>query len=126
MKRQLRRASSALILVAATGTAAHAAELTTSRLYRNGDHGLRCEATNVGKRPLPLVHMALIQNDGTEVNPNDCVDLGPNATCGVASADVGGGAFCRITFKGSARQVRGMISAYDLTNGSVVAIESAR
>jgi hypothetical protein len=67
--------------------------------------------------------MALIQGDASEIDPLGCEDLAPSATCEVSSADVPGGAYCRITFKGRAKAIRAMISAYDLATGQIVAIE---
>lgn len=126
MRRLVCSISCALLLCAAGATSALGAELTTTRIYRADGHGLRCSATNVGKKSLPLVHMALIQGDGSEIDPIDCDDLAPSATCEVVSADVMGGAYCRITFKGSAKAIRAMISAYDLATNQIVAIEPAR
>jgi hypothetical protein len=114
------------LVVAGAAPSAGAAELTTTRIYRNGNHGLRCSATNVSKKAMALVHMALIQGDGAEVGANDCEDLPASQTCETSSADIPGGAYCRITFKGSAKQMRANLSAYDLTTSSVVAIEPAR
>jgi hypothetical protein len=118
--------SGALLLCGAGSTSALGAELTTTRIYRADGHGLRCSATNVGKKSLALVHMALIQGDASEIDPLGCEDLAPSATCEVSSADVPGGAYCRITFKGRAKAIRAMISAYDLATGQIVAIEPAR
>ena len=126
MNRTLMLPLALAVVLAGAAPSAGAAELTTTRIYRNGNHGLRCSATNVSKKAMALVHMALIQGDGTEVGAYDCEDLEANTTCETSSADIGGGAFCRITFKGSAKQMRANLSAYDLTTGSVVAIEPAR
>jgi hypothetical protein len=115
----------ALVLIGAAPSAG-AAELTTTRIYRNGNHGLRCSATNVSKKAMALVHMALVQGDGVEVGANDCEDLPASQTCETSSEDIAGGAYCRITFRGSAKQMRANLSAYDLATGSVVAIEPAR
>jgi hypothetical protein len=98
------------LVLAATSVAAQAAELTTTRLYRNGGQGLRCAATNVGTKTMALVHITLVQTDGTEVGPNDCTELGPNVTCETSSEAVPG-AFCRISFKGSAKQIRAALRA---------------
>jgi hypothetical protein len=126
MVRATRRASIGLIVLAAAALPARAGELTTARVARLGGQGSSCMATNVGKTTFPTVRLALVLNDTTEVGAHECIGIDANRSCSTSSDDLAGGAFCRITVKGSAKKLRANLAVYEIATHEIVAIEPAR
>lgn len=110
----------------ALGGAAHAGTLTTAPLLPDfgANSQVRCEAVNVGPSPVATITIDIINtNNGLVGETNTCTNVAPNEGCGTALLSPFGG-FCRITFTGSAKRIRGSLQTRTGGNVPTSAVEA--
>ena len=106
--------------------AAHAGVLTTATLLPDfgANSQVRCEAVNVGPIPVASITIDIINtNNGLVGETNTCTSVAPDHGCGTALLSPFGG-FCRITFTGSARRIRGSLQTRTGGNVPTSAVEA--
>ena len=113
-------------LLATAGPVRAATVLTTDALPFDATSALLCVALNVGTRPITGMTVTMIDVATQASTTALCGVVDPDKTCAAPIADIPvGRAFCRITFSGSSKNLRGTLMAQPAAGG-VSATSQAR
>lgn len=94
-----------------------------ARSTRGTGEGLGCYATNIGTKPISGMTVALVRAVGLKY-AQTCATLDAAIACATNSIEPPI-AFCRATFKGSARNVRLVMYVYELVGSNLGAVLTA-
>jgi hypothetical protein len=111
------------MLVLTLSGVANAGELITNPLIPDADEKgiLQCIAFNVGQKTLSTITIEIVDFHAMALESKTCSNVSPNAGC-VGGAVSTFAAFCRITFPGSANDIRGTLQLFTITGTPQTAI----
>jgi hypothetical protein len=91
-----------------------AALLQTPVVFTNGTDRIYCIATNVGTTPLTSVTVSNVDQTNTTVNTFTCPSVAPGSFCDAFTTTTS--SRCTISFKGSKKNIRGLVTVVDAAN----------
>jgi hypothetical protein len=90
-----------------------AALLQTPIMFTNGTDHIYCIATNVGTTPIASVTVSNVDQTNTTVNTFTCPSVAPGGLCDAFTTT---SSRCTISFTGSKKNIRALVSVVDAAN----------